>query len=428
LYCLYNNQQEQRSQEKIMKRTTLAIALYSIFSATPGMADALEDRLQHLEHMLQQLQAQVDKQGSVINRQDQTIQRQGKTIEQQADVIEDQRKHLDAPRGDGGGDWFQSVEMSGVVEVEASHTDSDGPDTPSENDLTLATVELGISAQINDWTSAEIILLHEEDDTELEVDVGTITIADPDAPWFVTTGQFYLPFGAFESNMISDPLTLEVAETRESALQIGFDNGRFNGSVYAFNGDNKKQDGDTYQNRIDNWGANLGFVHEGDSVNFGAGAGYINDIGDSDAIQDALSATVGNEVDDHVGGWTVNAIAEAGPFTLIGEYVRATDDFEFTELPFDGGGAQPKAWNAEVGYGFSIMGKDSTLAAAYQRTKEAVALELPRRRLLVGWSIDIMENTALSFEWAHDKDYSISDGGTGEDTDTITTQLAVEFP
>ena len=413
-----------------MKRTTLAIALYSIFSATPGMADALEDRVQRLEQMLQRVQTQVDEQGSIIARQDQTIQRQGKTIEQQADVIDEQRKQLSAPREGGDGGWFQSMEMSGVVEVEANHTDP--YEGPNENDLVLATVEVGISAQINDWTSAEIILLHEEDDTDLEVDVGTITIADPDAPWFVTTGQFYLPFGAFESNLISDPLTLEIAETRESALQAGFDMGRFNGSLYAFNGDNKKNNG--RKNRIDNWGANLNYVHEGDNMNFGAGIGYINDIGDSDTIQDRIAnlANLGsNDIQDHVPGWTINAIAETGPFTLIGEYVRATDDFEPGELPTfngSGSGAQPKAWNAEAGYGFSFMGRDSTIAAAYQGSKEAQDLDLPKRRTLLGWSINIMENTALSFEWAHDKDYSTSDGGTGEDADTITTQLAVEFP
>jgi hypothetical protein len=409
-----------------MKRTLLAIAISAAFVAAPALAEtAIEDRVNRLEKLLEQLQGQVDEQGQIIARQDHVIQRQGKTIEQQADVIDEQRKQLSAPSDAQGGGWFQSVEMSGAVEIEASH--SSPYQGPNESDLVLATVELGINAQVNDWTSAEIILLHEEDDTDLEVDVGTITIANPDAPWFVTAGQFYIPFGAFESNMISDPLTLEIGETRESALQVGYDAGRFNGSIYAFNGDNKKDNGT--KNRIDNWGANLNYVHESEALNFGAGIGYINDIGDSDSIQDQINTNLGNnDVDDHVPAWTASAIAETGPFTLIGEYVRATDDFATAELPFNGGGAQPKAWNVEAGYGFSIMGKDSTLAAAYQGTREALDLGLPKRRMLLGWSIGIMDNTALSFEWAHDKDYSTSDGGTGEDADTVTTQLAVEFP
>lgn len=408
-----------------MKRTALAIALSLDFACAPVMADELEERVKRLEQLLERLQTQVDEQGSIITKQDQTIQRQGQTIEQQADVIEEQRQQLATTKEESSGGWFQGIEMSGVVEVEASHTDP--YQGTSQNDLVLATVELGIGAQVNDWTSAEVILLHEEDDTDLEVDVGTITIADPDAPWFVTTGQFYVPFGTFESNMISDPLTLEIGETRESALQAGFNNGRFSGSLYAFNGDNKKDNGD--KNRIDNWGANFNFIHEGESMNLGAGIGYINDIGDSDTLQDQINANLGsNDVKDHVGGWTINALAESGPFILIGEYVRASDDFELAELPFNARGAQPKAWNAEAGYNFSFMGRDSTIAAAYQGTREALDLGLPKRRYLLGWSIGIMEDTALSFEWAHDKDYSTSDGGTGENANTITTQLAVEFP
>jgi len=410
-----------------MKKTLLAVALAAALTGTPLMADgSLEERVQRLEQLLGGLQDRVDEQDRIIGQQDQTIQRQGKTIERQSDVIDGQQKQLATGTPSAAAGWFQGVEMGGVVEVEANHTD---PYTGrSSNDLVLATVELAISSQVNDWVRADIVLLHEEDATDLEVDVGTITIAPPDGGgWFLTTGQFYLPFGAFESNMISDPLTLEIGETRESAFQAGFENGPFSGSAYAFNGTNKRKWGN--QDRIDNWGANLAVTHEAGGVNLSAGAGYINDIGDSDALQDKIEENLTtNDVRDHVSGWTVNAMAEAGSFVFIGEYLAATDDFESNEVAFDGGGAEPKAWNAEVGYSFDLMGKSSTAAIGYQGTREALDLELPKRRWIAGFSIDILENTALSFEWAHDKDYSSSDGGTGENANTVTTQLAVEFP
>ena len=96
--------------------------------------------------------------------------------------------------------------------------------------------------------------------------------------------------------------------------------------------------------------------------------------------------------------------------------------------PFRGSGAEPSAFNTEVGYGFTIAGKDAAVAVAYQETGEAVALGLPEKRFAAAISVDVMENTALSFEWAHDDDYSTSDGGTGENGgDTVTAQLAVEF-
>lgn len=410
-----------------MKKILLIATKAMVLTSMPLLADgSLEGRVERLEQLLEGLQNRVDEQDRIIGQQDQTIRRQGKTIEHQADVIDGQQKQLAAGTSSAGNGWFQNVELSGVVEVEANHNDSYTRN--SSNDLTLATVEVAISSQVNDWIRADITLLHEEDDTNLEVDVGTLTIAPPDGGgWFLTTGQFYMPFGAYESNMISDPLTLEIGETRESALQVGFENGPFSGSAYAFNGTNKRNGGD--ENRIDNWGANLAVAHEVSDVKFSVGAGYINDVGDSDGLQGQINTRLGsNNVRDHVSGWTANAMAEAGSLVFIGEYLAATDDFEATELLFKGGGAEPKAWNTEVGYNFALMGKDSTVAIGYQGTREALDLGLPKRRWLAGFSVDILENTALSFEWAHDKDYSSSDGGTGENGNTVTTQLAVEFP
>ncbi len=46
---------------------------------------------------------------------------------------------------------------------------------------------------------------------------------------------------------------------------------------------------------------------------------------------------------------------------------------------------------------------------------------------MAAFSGGIFDNPSLSFEWAHDEDYSTSDGGTGDDSDTFTAQLAAEF-
>jgi len=78
------------------------------------------------------------------------------------------------------------------------------------------------------------------------------------SPLYITAGQIYVPFGAYETNMVSEPLTLELGETRETSLQVGFVKGDFAGSVYAFNGDNEKN-GDS---KIKSWGANLPVVRE----------------------------------------------------------------------------------------------------------------------------------------------------------------------
>src|SRR5210317_89231 len=148
----------------------------------------------------------------------------------------------------------ERVTLSGVVEVEAfSAEDFNGADT---SDITLATVGLGLDAEITEWVNAHILLLYEEDDTEpMDLDEGTITLGNLEKfPLYLNAGKMYVPFGSFESNMISDPLTLELGETRESAAQVGFEASGFYGSFYAFNSDIDDETSD--DDEIKSFGAN----------------------------------------------------------------------------------------------------------------------------------------------------------------------------
>ena len=325
----------------------------------------------------------------------------------------------------GGPGWFDNIEVFGLTEVEAGYNDPDSGD--SNSDIVLATQELGVAAQVNEWVTAEAVLLFEEDDTDLEFDVATVTIADPNGPLFASGGMFYVPFGTFETNLISDPLTLEIGEIRESTVLAGFESNGFTGGVYVFNGDLEK-DGD---NQIDNFGAFAGYSHENEKTSYAFNIGYLTDIGDTDTLQDAIQDNIDAamvEYDDHVGGLSLDGMVTYGSFTFIAEYLMATDAFEFNELAFKTDGAEPEAFNVELGYNFNLSGIDMTAAIAYQGTDEAVALELPEERILFGLSAEIFDGTSLSFEWAHDDDYSDSEGGNDEfGGTTITSQLAVEF-
>jgi hypothetical protein len=414
-----------------MQQKILAAAVATALGG-PGPALAANDVEQRLERMEER-----------ILHLERRVQAQDEMLRAREDRIAE-LEHRSAPTGDTAGGWFQGIEVGGLVEVEAFRSDPYEGDATS--DIVAATAELGLAARVHDWVAAEVSFLYEEDETDLEVDQAMIAIAPPDGPWAIQAGQFYLPFGVFDTRMVSDPLTLELAETRESAVQAGLRTGGLSAAVYAFNGANS-EGGD---HQIDNWGAMLGYEVANGAFDFSGSLGYINDIGDSDSIQDSLSTPV---LRDHVPGWTASAVIGSGPLTFIAEYVTATDRFrpprfalaswafdpmarppvalEWTrdpaELAFRRGGAQPEAWNLELAYGFRVAGRDASLALGYQGTAEALALELPERRLLSTLSIEILDNTDLSFEWAHDEDYARRDGGTGRSADTLTTQLAVEF-
>ena len=315
----------------------------------------------------------------------------------------------------------ERVTLSGLVEVEAaSAEDFEGSD---ESDITLATVELGLDAEITEMVNAHLLLLWEEDDTEsVVVDQGTVTFGNLEKfPLYLTAGKMYVPFGAFESNMISDPLTLELGETRESAAQIGFEASGFYGSFYAFNSDiNETGDDD----KIKSFGANVGYGLENDSMFLDLGVGWINNLASSDFLTDELPE---EEIKDYPAGFTAHLTFGYGPFMLIGEYLGALDAFQEDEIGFNDNGAEPNAWNIEAALTWEIMGKETTFAVGYQETEESSELGLPEERMVASVGVGIFDNTSLALEYLSDEDYSSNDGGTGNDADAATLQLAVEF-
>lgn len=398
-----------------MMQRPLAAAILAAFATagSPAIAQTLEERVRRLEQENREQAAAIERQRQTIDEQKQQLEGTPQRVEQLEAALETKR---DAGDGLGAG-WFNNIEIAGLIEVEASYADPYEGD--SESDIALATFELGLAAQVTEWVEATASLLYEEGETDLEVDIAQVTLANEAVtPVYVNVGQFYLPFGAYETNLVSDPLTLEIGEIRESAVEVGFVYEGFGGSIYTFQGDNEV-DGDT---RIDSWGANLGFAQELDAVSWSVGAGYISNLGDSDSLRDTVV-----DPTDFTGGWTANLAVVAGDFNLIGEYLGAADSFDAAALSFDGNGAKPEAWNIELGYSFEVFGRESVAAVAYQVSNEALALELPEARWLVGWSIGIFDGTALSFEYSHDSDYSTGKGGTGEDASAFVAQLAVEF-
>lgn len=328
--------------------------------------------------------------------------------------------------------WLRSLELSALFEIEASYVSPYEGD--STDDLILATAEVGLSSRLNDWLEAGISSLYEQYETDLEIDTAYLRLANPEvSPFSLTTGQVYLPFGVYETNLVSDPLTLELGETRQFAVQLGFAQGLFSGSLYVFKGDNKIKGED----RIGGWGGMLAVGQKDEERAWSIGAGYINDLGDSKTLDNLindhrvaaaeLDPTISIDPTDRTPAWTVNAVWRLGPWNLYAEYLSASEDFDPISLPFKEGGARPAAWNLEAGYSFSLLGRETTAAIAYQGTREALALELPRERWLIGWRIGLTDGLSLALEWAHDRDYRERDGGTGQSAETWTAQLAIEL-
>ncbi|MES0327287.1 MAG: LbtU family siderophore porin [Gammaproteobacteria bacterium] len=343
-----------------------------------------------------------------------------------------------------------TVEVAGAVEVEINsgkdHTAAKG------SDIALATVELAFDAKINDKVSAHILMLHEDDSTESPtIDEGIITISNgkdaskylaqehhrPGSPTrqsaaskgmfvYLNAGRMYVPFGNFESNMISDPLTLEIAETQEAAVQVGFETHGFQASVYAFNGEADQTGVD--KDVIDDFGISLSFAMKFGSFELDLGADYINNMAETDTFQEVIIAGP-VVVQEHTAGIAAHAIINVGAFTLIAEHVTASDDFNTIDLQFNGAKASPSASNIEIAYTMGIGGQDVTVAVAQQSTADidVAGIGLPESRSMLSVSTTVANDVGLKIEFSNASDYETADGGSGESGGMLTAQLAVEF-
>jgi len=181
-------------------------------------------------------------------------------------ILEQRVAALETKTENKGGARYDALTFSGVIEVEASYTDPDSGD--SESDLVVATAELVAEAELSENLSAALILLYEEDDTDLEVDVATISYKHSTNGFSFVLGQDYVPFGSYSTILVNDPLTLDIGEARETAFIANYESGQFNGAFYLFNGD---QDEDGHEH-LNNFGARIAFV----SGNFSVGVDYLS--------------------------------------------------------------------------------------------------------------------------------------------------------
>jgi hypothetical protein len=335
--------------------------------------------------------------------------------------LEDRIKQLEEATGrkPESGKWYDRIQVSGLIEVEAAYQEIDygDPDRADEDgsDVDLATVELAFDAKIAQAVDGHVLVKYEDD--ELFVDEGFITLSGGDAfPAYLIAGRQYIPFGNFDSHFVTDPNTLILGETTEGAVVAGYKpaGDLVDFSVGVFNG-RASETGDGDDNRIDSYVAAV-TVQPLESVLFGAS--YTSNLASSNALSEELADA--DNLDSLVGAWSAFVSVEfLERYYVIAEYAAAVDDFAAGEL-YDGDvrARQPSAWNLELGI---AVAEGLEVAARYGGSDDGAEF-LPESQYgaVVNWAV--FENTNLAVEYLHDE-YE----DDAKDADTLTAQLAVEF-
>lgn len=312
--------------------------------------------------------------------------------------------------------WLDAIgkhlRIGGLLELEAFYRDVEGAEQSS--DLVLATAQLDFIVEINDHLSGYVILLYEEGETEpIEVDEAAFTLAHTLGAWgaeiALTGGKLYVPFGWFTSNFITDPLTLELGETNNTAALFTWTRGMLEATLGLFNGEVDTV-GD--KDMIDSLVAALNVTpHE----NLSFGASWISDLAESDIglVTDESLYT------KNVPGFSAFVNATLGAFSLTGEYLTALDSFDEPVVAAgeDLTGRRPVAWIIELAF----SPEERWLLAL--RTEGAKDFQNDIKRYGVVASHGIFNNALIGLEYL----FGNEEGPQGVKSHTVTAQLAFEF-
>jgi len=393
--------------KKIYQTTALTAGMLCMLGGTSAIAGGASDmetiklQMQELIIQNQQLTKRIAGMEQELRIQDAKITEGAENVALQAELDEGQ---------DTSSMISKYVSFGGAIEVETGW--SEDFDGVSSSSIDLATAEFAFEAQVSDWAKGVMAIEWDGDDDKLSIDEAFIFIGNTDeVPVFLQAGRYVVPFGIYEGNTISDPLTKEVFETKEDAILLGFESSGFYANAYVFNGETNEGGGN---DTVEHFGGNLGYRLNNGDMAFGTSVDLISSVFDSDGLTDGFPDSMES---DYTTGLAVHAIFGLAGFGIIGEYITALDEVE---------GIEPKAWQVEGFYEMDIAGKGVIFSLGYSGTNDLGGF-LPESRIAAVVGVGLLDELGLTFEYTHDEDYDVNDGGSGESADAFTAQLAYEF-
>lgn len=300
----------------------------------------------------------------------------------------------------------KNMTLSGLIEVEGSATRLQLIDHSSDSasSLALSTAQVGLDAKVSEVVGVNLTLLY-EDGGELDVDEAFMRLDQ--GRWNLSAGRLYLPFGAFHSHFISDPLPLSLGETQQTALLLAYQREAFTLSAFAFNGTADKSGSEDH---VNDGGISLS-VTPCDGLEFGASV--ISDLAESGA--ELLDS---NAYSRRVAGWSSYLHLQQGVLSLEAEYLAAARAFAANDLADNVN--RPQTWNLEAAW---ALIPEVELAARYGGSRELA--DAPRHEYGIDLSWSPLAATTLSVEYLHGN--FASSLASISRRDQLTMQVALAF-
>lgn len=339
--------------------------------------------------------------------------------------LTDRVERLEGKGGEELADSARKVDLSALVEVALSTArakDGAGNGTNS-SDLSLATAQLNVDATINEYVNTHLALLYEEDPADsghnnVTLDEAIVAFSGGERwPIYANVGRMYVPFGNFASHFISDPLTLVMGETNDTAIVAGYANDIIDLNAGGFKGKVKESGkSDQVNSAVASARFSLPKANK-DGLAITGGISYLSNLATSDGLE--AETIISGEVAETVGGFSAYlSLAYAERFFVEAEYLGAMDSFVAGDLRFiDSQNRKPRAWNLEAA---ARLDEKTEVAMRYGGSEETGNF-LADREYGAVLQYDIFAHTAITME------YLFQEFQDNSDNRQATMQLAVEF-
>lgn len=343
--------------------------------------------------------------------------------------LTDRLERLEQKSGEGMGEALGKVDIGGRIEVDMTTNRAKDAAGKKSNgsDVFLDSAQLNAEAKVNQYVSGRLALLYEEDPNDsdnnnLTLDEAVVSLKGGEAcPAYANLGRMYVPFGHFESHFITDPLTLTLGETNDTAVIVGYANDILDLNAGALRG-KVKETGKSDHINTAVASATLSLPKKDkdskEGLGMSGGVSYLSNLATSEELAEATTSD--HEVADTVGG--VSAFLSMSydeRFFLDAEYLGALtdfakDDFEFT----DANNRRPQAWNVEAA---ARMMDKLEWALRYGGSDEGGEHFLAENEYGTALLYDIFDKTSLTVE------YLFQEFRDNSNNSQATLQVAVEF-
>lgn len=323
------------------------------------------------------------------------------------------------------------VSLSGGINVQTAFSNRLSPTSftsPGNQTLDLNTAYLNFNALLASWLRTFFSLTYEPNGvttttggafTAPEVEQAYIQFGNTKTSHYhFDLGKQYLPFGVYNRYPVVDSLTQSLAEVNKVGAVAGVDYDPFFASVYAFSAQGSlKGFGVSPRDQLMNGGAEVGIINISKKFGYEASLGYMNNMAETRFIYGVIKST--NKAVGELAGHLSFNIYRLGVITNM---IYPIDRFLSTDITYNGQGARPSAYEAEVNYAFTIHGHPLVPALGYEASSQALFLSLARYRYVGSLEYTINKYLTATLELLKSKNYAVGDTGTyATGTSTIAT-------